>query len=94
MRAKYNNEAHFLIAGDFNRVGVQDILNSYGALHQVCNVATRKGATLQLVLTDLHNYMHPPTCQPPIQKDEGAKGMDGWVKVTGDWMAVGKLPWG
>ena len=67
---------NFLLAGDFNRVGVQDILDCYGALHQVCGVPTRKGASLQLILTDLHTYMHPPTAHPPIQKDEGAKGAD------------------
>jgi hypothetical protein len=76
VRAKYNNKVNFLLAGDFNRVGVQDILDSYGALHQVCGVPTRKGASLQLILTDLHTYMHPPTAHPPIQKDEGAKGAD------------------
>ena len=77
IRSKYNNEVNFLLAGDFNQVGVQDILDSYGALHQVCKVPTRKGASLQLVLTDLHILMHPPTAQLPIQKDEGAKGVDG-----------------
>ena len=77
LRAKYNNKINFLLAGDFNRVGVQDILDSYGALHQVCGVPTRRGASLQLILTDLHTLMHPPTAQLPIQKDEGAKGVDG-----------------
>ena len=77
IRAKYNNEVHFLLAGDYNRVGVHEILRSHGALQQICDVPTRKGATLQLIITDLHTYMHPPTAQPPMQKDEGAKGMDG-----------------
>ena len=76
-RAKYNNEVHFLLAGDYNRVGVQEILHSYGALQQICDVPTRKGATLQLIITDLHSFMYPPTAQPPMQKDERAKGMDG-----------------
>ena len=77
IRAKYDTKVNFLLAGDFNRVGVQEILDSYGALHQVCGVPTRKGASLQLILTDLHTYMHPPTAQLPMQKDEGAKGVDG-----------------
>ena len=77
VRAKYNNEIHFMISGDFNRVGTQDILNSYGALQQMCSVATRKGATLQIILTDLHTFMHPPTANPPIQVDEGKAGVDG-----------------
>ena len=76
VRAKYNNEINFLMAGDFNRVGVQEILDCFGALHQVCGVPTRKGASLQLILTDLHTHMHPPTANPPIQRDEGTKGAD------------------
>ena len=58
-------------------MGVEDILRSYGALQQICNVPTRKGATLQLIITDLHTFMYPPTAEPPMQKDEGSKGMDG-----------------
>ena len=61
IRARYDNDVHFLLAGDYNRVKIQDILLSYGALQQICGVPTRKGATLQLILTDLHTYMHPPT---------------------------------
>lgn len=64
------------MAGDYNRVNIQDILISYGALQQICGVPTRKGATLQLILTDLHTYMHPPTACPPIQVDKGKKGKD------------------
>ena len=75
-RARYNNEIHFILAGDFNRTSIQEVLRSYGALQQMCGVPTRKGASLQLVLTDLHTYMYPPTAHPPIQKDEGAKGKD------------------
>ena len=57
VRAKHNNEVHFLFAGDFNRVGIEEVLHSYGALQQLCRVPTRKGATLQLLFTDLHTYM-------------------------------------
>ena len=77
VRAKFNNEVHFLMAGDYNKTSIQEVLNSYGALQQMCGVPTRKGASLQLILTDLHTYMHPPTARPPIQKDENAKGVDG-----------------
>ena len=77
MRAKYNNEIRFLLAGDFNRVDVTEVLDSYGALQQVCGVATRQGAALQLVLTDLHTLLHPPTAVPPLQVDEGKAGKDG-----------------
>ena len=77
MRARYGNQIHFILAGDFNRVDVTDVLLSYGALHQVCEVATRQGAALQLVITDLHTFLHPPTSQPPIQVDKGSWGKDG-----------------
>ena len=31
----------FYISGDFNKVSVTQVLRSYGALQQVCSVATR-----------------------------------------------------
>ena len=48
VRAKHNNEVHFVFAGDFNRVGIEEVLHSYGALQQLCKVPTRKGATQQV----------------------------------------------
>jgi hypothetical protein len=75
--AKHNNGVNFVFAGDFNRVGIEEVLHSYGALQQLCRVPTRKGATLQLLFTDLHTYMYPPTVQPVLQVDDGAKGKDG-----------------
>ena len=65
LRAKYDNDVNFLVAGDFNRVNIDDILDSYGALKQIISVPTRKTATLEIVLTDLHTMFHPPTTIPP-----------------------------
>ena len=76
MRAEYNNEINFYIGGDFNRVCVKEIVQSYGALQQVCSVPTRKGATLELILTDLHTYYHPPTVLSPLTVDSDKKGKD------------------
>ena len=76
MRAKFNNEIKFLIGGDFNRLDVSDILESYGALRQVCSVPTRKQATLDILITDLHTYYHPPTTLPPLQVDSDKTGKD------------------
>jgi hypothetical protein len=45
LRAKYDNEIHFLLGGDFNRLDISDILDSYGALKQIISVSTRKSAT-------------------------------------------------
>ena len=75
MRARYN-EIHFLFAGDFNRVDISEVLDSYGALKQICGVATRGGAALQLVVTDLHTFLHPATALPALQVDEEKQGKD------------------
>ena len=64
------------MAGDYNRVSIQEVLLSYGGLQQICGVPTRKGATLQLIVTDLHTYMHPPYALFPLQVDEGKAGKD------------------
>ena len=77
IRARYCNEVNFIISGDFNRVNTADILDSYGALRSVVSVPTRKSATLEVILTDLHSAYHPPTTLPPLQADEGSQGKDG-----------------
>ena len=74
LRAKYDNNVKFLIGGDVNRLNLTNILDAYGALKQVCSVPTRKSATLEIVLTDLHILYHPPTTLPPLQVDEGKTG--------------------
>ena len=65
LRAQYDNQINFLIGGDFNRLKIDDILDCYGALKQVCSVPTRSSAILEIVLTDLHTLYHPPTTLPP-----------------------------
>ena len=69
LRAKYDNDVSFLIGGDFNRLDISDILDSYGALKQVISVPTRNTATLEIILTDLHTMFHPPTTLPPIKQN-------------------------
>ena len=76
LRAKYDNNVNFILGGDFNRLPIINILDSYGSLKQVCSVPTRKSATLEILLTDLHTLYHPPTSLPPLQVDEGVKGAD------------------
>ena len=76
LRAKYNNDITFCIGGDFNRFDVSDILESYGALKQIISIPTRKLATLEILLTDLHTLYHPPTTLPPLQVDSNKKGKD------------------
>ena len=64
----------FFISGDFNKVDIQDILESNGALQQVCNVATRNESTHELVITDLATFFHPPTTLDSIKQDSNSKG--------------------
>ena len=76
LRAKFDNEIHFLIGGDFNKLNISDILDCYGALKQIISVPTRKSATLEIILTDLHTMFHPPTTLPPLQVDLDKLGKD------------------
>ena len=57
------------------------MLRSYGSLQQVCGVPTRQGATLELIITDLHTFYHPPTCLPPLGVDHGVKGKNSDHKI-------------
>ena len=55
---------------------ISDILDSYGALKQIISVSTRKSATLEIILTDLHTLFHPPTTLAPLQVDTDKVGKD------------------
>ena len=75
-RTKFGNDVHFMLGGDFNRLDVTDILDAYGALKQFNSVPTRKGAVLELLLTDLHPFYHPETTLQPLQVDDDKTGSD------------------
>ena len=64
-----HDDVRFLFGGDLNRLNISDILEAHGALKQIVSVPTRKGAILEVVLTDLHTFYHPPTTLPPLQVD-------------------------
>ena len=76
LRSVHDNDVSFLISGDVNRLDIQPILDSYGALKQAISVPTRKSATLTNIITDICNLYYPPTTLPPLQVDEGKKGVD------------------
>ena len=76
LRARYDNQISFCIGGDFNRIDISEILHCYGGLKQIISVPTRKGATLEILLTDLHSQYHPATTLPPLQVDSDKKGKD------------------
>ena len=67
LRAQFNNDISFLAGGDFNRVDISDILDSYGAMHQILSLPTRKSATLEVILTDLHTQYHPLPCRQRLK---------------------------
>ena len=75
-RARFGNDIYFLFGGDFNRLDVTPILDSYGALKQIISTPTRNGAILELLITDLHTFYHPPTTLPPLQVDDDKVGAD------------------
>ena len=76
VRAQYDNDVKFLIGGDFNKTDITDILDSYGAMHQVVTQPTRNDAILEILLTDLATLYHPPTSIAPLQVDDDKLGED------------------
>ena len=76
LRAKFDNEVNFILGGDFNRLPISEIMDAYGALNQLVSVPTRLGATLEIILTDLHSLYHPPTTLPPLEVDQDKDGAD------------------
>ena len=75
IRSRYD-QIFFIITGDFNRTDPTDILDSYGALKQICTVKTRNDSTLEIILTDLHTLYFPPTAMDPLQVDLHKCGVD------------------
>ena len=74
VQSRYESQVCFLISGDFNKVNIENVLESNGALHQICDVATRKDATLELVITDMATLVHSPTTLEPIKQDDKTPG--------------------
>ena len=73
-KARFGNDVHFIISGDFNKYPVGHILTANGALKQVLSVPTRKSAILEVILTDLATIFHPPSSLSPLEVDKGKKG--------------------
>ena len=74
VQSKYDCKVRFLVTGDFNKVNIDNLMESNGALQQVCTVATRKSSTLELVITDMATMFHPPTTLDPLKQDENTPG--------------------
>ena len=76
VRSRNDNEVSFSICGDFNKYSYEDILDAYGALHQVVTEATRKEEILDIILTDLHIEYHTPISLQPLEVDSDIRGKD------------------
>ena len=62
--ARYPN-CDLLVTRDFNRLNIDGLLNHF-RLKQIVKVPTRKQATLDLILTNMHEYYSPPQAYPPF----------------------------
>ena len=74
--AKYGQGLHFIIAGDFNRLNINPILNMSPSLVQVVKVPTRMNpaATLDKIITTLSKYFLDPSTLPPLDNDIEGNG--------------------
>ena len=82
IRAQFDNDVKFLIGGDFNRTDIRDVLDCYGALHQVVTQPTRNNAVLEILLTDMATLFHPPSSIAPLKVDEDKSGEDSDHKIV------------
>ena len=57
VESKYPN-CRILVTGDFNRLDISGLLRHF-RLKQIVKVLTRKDATLDLILTNMHEYYSP-----------------------------------
>ena len=69
VQSKFDDTIRFFISGDFNKVSIEDILESNGSLQQICSVATRNSTTLELVIICMAKLLHPPTTLDPSKQD-------------------------
>ena len=74
--AKYGNNLGIVIAGDYNQLNVQPLLNLSPDLKQVVTSITRLNpdAILDKIITNLHSYYLVPTTLPPPDNDEDVPG--------------------
>ena len=60
--SKYPN-CGIILTGDFNRLDVTRLLNNF-RLKQIVKIPTRNDVTLDLILTNMHNYYNSPHGYP------------------------------
>ena len=76
LMAKYGKGLHFIIAGDYNRLNVNPILDLSPSLKQTVEIVTRTNpdATLVKIISTLSKFYHPPTSLPPLDNDVEGNG--------------------
>ena len=74
--AKYGQGLQFIIAGDFNRLNINAILDLSPSLKQIVEIPTRTNpdATLDKIITTLSKFYLPPTSLPPLDNDIEGNG--------------------
>ena len=74
--AKYGQGLQFIIAGDFNKLNINPILDLSPSLSQVVQIPTRTNpdATLDKIITTLAKYYQSPTSLPPLDNDTDGNG--------------------
>ena len=75
IRSYYANDINYCISGDFNKVSIEDILDSLGSLQNIQVEATRNGEILDLMITDMHTSYLPCFTLPPLDVDQNKKGV-------------------
>ena len=62
-------ESGIILGADKNYMNISPILNCGLRLKQCNDKATRQGAILDIIITNLYSYYNSPTLVPPIQHD-------------------------
>ena len=73
---KYNSGLHWILAGDFNELKDEKILQITPSFKQVVTQPTRFNppAILDKIITTLHTYYHSVVIQPPLDPDPDKNG--------------------
>ena len=77
LSAKFPDGLYFLICGDKNEMGIQQILNLSPGLKQTVENATRLNPdqVLDVIITDLHKYYQSPVVKDPLEPDPDKAGV-------------------
>ena len=74
--AKYNDDVHFIIAGDTNDLKLDSIINLSDKMRQLVTKVTRLDppAILDPIISTLGTFYQEPVCLPPLDPDPDTNG--------------------